>query len=80
MEISPRGEVRSRFLILQSMKNQPAELSMIISTDIQIPFSRSIVFATYRDRLMELIPYMTNVRNIEVRSRYQENACIHTVN
>ncbi|MEQ9551451.1 MAG: hypothetical protein RIM23_17810 [Coleofasciculus sp. G3-WIS-01] len=62
------------------MKNQPTELSMIISTDVQIPFSRSIVFATYRDRLMELIPYMTNVRNIEVRSRYQENACIHTVN
>ncbi|MEQ8539012.1 MAG: hypothetical protein RIB93_16370 [Coleofasciculus sp. D1-CHI-01] len=53
---------------------------MILSTDIQIPFSRSIVFATYRDRLMELIPYMTNVRSIEVKSRHQDNACIHAVN
>lgn len=62
------------------MQNEPTKLYMIISSDIQIPFSRSIVFATYRDRLMELIPYMTNVRNIQVKSRDQDNACIHTVN
>lgn len=58
------------------MPKQP----MIISSDISVPFPRSLVFATYRDKLVELIPYMPNVRNIEVKSRWVEGDCIHCVN
>ncbi|MGQ4648910.1 hypothetical protein [Lyngbya aestuarii] len=53
---------------------------MIISTDLYIPFPRPLVFATYRDKLIELIPYMPNVRSIEVKSRHQEKALVNCVN
>jgi len=53
---------------------------MIISTDVYIPFPRPLVFATYRDKLVELIPYMPNVRSIEVKSRREEDALVHCVN
>jgi hypothetical protein len=53
---------------------------MLISADTRIPFSRALVYATYRDKLVELVPYMPNVRYISVLSRREENGLIYTVN
>lgn len=53
---------------------------MIISTDILLPFPRSIVYATYRDKLNELIPYMRNVRSINTKSREVKNGSLVCVN
>ena len=53
---------------------------MIVSTNTHIPFPRSLVYATYRDKLIELVPYLPNVRSIEVKSRRQEGGLIHFVN
>ena len=53
---------------------------MIVSADTHIPFPRSLVYATYRDKLVELVPYLPNVRRIEVKSRREEGSLIHFVN
>jgi hypothetical protein len=53
---------------------------MIISTDIWIPFPRSLVYATYRDKLLDLVPYMPNVQRIAVQSRSEQSGLIHLVN
>jgi hypothetical protein len=53
---------------------------MNISTNTRIPFPRSLVYATYRDKLIELIPYMPNVRSIKVKSRRQEDGQVVSVN
>ncbi|MDJ0734473.1 MAG: hypothetical protein QNJ47_10440 [Nostocaceae cyanobacterium] len=53
---------------------------MNISTNSRIPFPRSLVYSTYRDKLVELVPYMPNVRGIQVMSRRQENGQIYCVN
>jgi hypothetical protein len=53
---------------------------MIIFTDVQIPFPRSLVYATYRDKLVELLPYMPNVRDIKVKSCYEEDGQFYSVN
>lgn len=43
-------------------------------------FPREQVFRTYRDRLVELVPFLPNVRKIEVRSRKDEPPVAHLVN
>ncbi len=53
---------------------------MIISADTHIPFPRPLVYATYRDRLRELVSYLPDVQSIEVKSRVEENGLIHFVN
>jgi hypothetical protein len=53
---------------------------MIISLDTRIPFPRPLVYATYRDKLVELIPYLPNVRSLEVKSRCELGGEIHCVN
>jgi hypothetical protein len=53
---------------------------MIISANTRINFPRSLVYATYRDKLKELVPYMSNVRDIQVTSRRQEGEKIYTIN
>jgi hypothetical protein len=53
---------------------------MLICADTKIPFPRSLVYATYRDKLVELVPYMPNVRYIKVKSRRQADGNIYTVN
>ncbi len=42
---------------------------MELRADAHIPFERPIVFAAYRDKLVEMLPYLPNVRSIEVRKR-----------
>jgi hypothetical protein len=53
---------------------------MLICANTQIPFPRSLVYATYRDKLVELVPYMPNVRDIEVKSRSEVGSNIYTIN
>lgn len=53
---------------------------MLISADVEIPFPRSLVFATYRDRFVELLPYLPDIQRVEPKSRYQENGRICCVN
>ena len=53
---------------------------MIIFAEARIPFPRPLVYATYRDKLAELVPYLPNVRRIDVLSRRNECGRIHFVN
>ena len=52
----------------------------IISAKAHVPFPRPLVYATYRDKLSELVSYLPNVRRIEVKSKHQEGRLIHFVN
>lgn len=53
---------------------------MIISTKVHVLFPRLLVYTTYRDKLLELVPYLPNVQRIEVKTRREENGLIHFVN
>ncbi|OUL27856.1 hypothetical protein BV378_08875 [Nostoc sp. RF31YmG] len=53
---------------------------MLINADTKIPFPRSLVYATYRDKLVELVPYMPNVRYIKVKSRREADGKVDSVN
>ncbi len=53
---------------------------MLITADLSIPFPRSLVYSTYRDKLVELVDYLPNVRSVEVKSRREENERIYCVN
>ncbi|MEA5569675.1 hypothetical protein [Calothrix sp. UHCC 0171] len=53
---------------------------MKISTDTYIPFPRQIVYATYRDKLTELVRYIPDIRDIKVKSRKEVDEIIYTVN
>jgi hypothetical protein len=44
-------------------------IPMDLIADARLPFSRAIVFSTYRDKLAELATYLPNVRRIEIKSR-----------
>jgi hypothetical protein len=53
---------------------------MQIRCDAVIPFARELVWTTYRDRLTQLLPYLPNLRTIEVRQRVQEGSTVRLVN
>lgn len=53
---------------------------MIISTRTYLPFPRSLVFTTYRDRLPELVPYMPNIQGVAIKSRQEQGEHIEQVN
>ncbi|MBW4566347.1 MAG: hypothetical protein KME32_35905 [Mojavia pulchra JT2-VF2] len=53
---------------------------MLIRADAQIPFPRSLVYAIYRDKLVELVPYMPNVRHITLLSRSEADGNVYSVN
>jgi hypothetical protein len=53
---------------------------MEIRTDVTLPFPRERVFVTYRDRLPELLPYLPNIRGLEVRTREDRAGEVHLVN
>ena len=52
----------------------------IISVAAHIPFPRPLVYTTYRDKLLELVPYLPNIQRIEVKTRQEENGIIHFLN
>ncbi|MBV9947850.1 MAG: hypothetical protein JOZ69_13435 [Myxococcales bacterium] len=53
---------------------------MELHADASIPFPRDVVFATYRDHIAELVPFLPNVRSIQVRSRSDDGAVATMVN
>jgi hypothetical protein len=52
---------------------------MDIHLDARIPFPREVVFTTYRDDMAKLLPYLPNVRSIEVKSRKDDGPRTETV-
>ncbi|MBD2021275.1 hypothetical protein H6F43_13930 [Leptolyngbya sp. FACHB-36] len=53
---------------------------MIITSSVYLPFPRSLVYSTYRDKLVELVPFLSNVRQIEPQSRQEQAGLLHLVN
>jgi hypothetical protein len=53
---------------------------MQLSCDAIIHFPRPLVYQTYRDKLIELLPYLPNIRKIEVKERTQEGNVFKFVN
>jgi len=47
--------------------------------DVFVPFPREQVYLTYRDRLLDLLPYLPNVRRIEMKQNRQEAGLLHQV-
>ena len=53
---------------------------MQLRADAKLPFSRPEVFAAYRDKLPELLPYLPNVRKIDVKSREEDGKITKLLN
>jgi hypothetical protein len=53
---------------------------MELRADAAIPFPRELVFATYRDHIHELVAYLPNVRDIQVKSRKEDGTVVELVN
>jgi hypothetical protein len=53
---------------------------MKIETDVTLPFPRERVFGTYRDRLVDLLEFLPNIRGLTIRSREERGAAVHLVN
>jgi hypothetical protein len=51
-----------------------------LTADATLPFPRPVVFATYRDHLLSLLPYLPNVRKIEMGSRIEKGPVVEMVN
>jgi hypothetical protein len=48
--------------------------------DARLPFARPVVFAAYRDHLLDLLPYLPNVRQIDVGSRVENGTIVEMEN
>jgi hypothetical protein len=53
---------------------------MEIRADARVPFARGVVFAAYRDDIAKLLPYLSNVRGVDVKSRHDDGAIVEIVN
>lgn len=53
---------------------------MEIRADVDLPFPRPLVYATYRDRLAELTDHLPNIRSIRVLSREEAPGEVRLVN
>jgi hypothetical protein len=53
---------------------------MEIKADVTLPFPRERVFATYRDRLVERLPYLPNIRGLRIESREERGGAVLLVN
>jgi hypothetical protein len=53
---------------------------MELHADARIPFPRDTVFAAYRDDMIKLLPYLSNVRSIEVKSRKETGPVVELIN
>ncbi|WP_013323768.1 hypothetical protein [Gloeothece verrucosa] len=45
---------------------------MIIDVSSQIPFPRSLVYATFRDNVVDLVPYVPSIKNLQLKSRVEK--------
>ena len=53
---------------------------MLIQTTAVVPFPRSSVYVTFRDKLVDLVSYLPQVRSIQVKSRREEGEQVHITN
>jgi len=53
---------------------------MQLSADATLSFPRPLVYATYRDQLVDLVEYLPNIRRIEVKSRDESGGKVELVN
>jgi hypothetical protein len=53
---------------------------MELRADARLPFPRAQVFAAYRDKIVDLLPYLPNVRSIEVKTRKDEGKIVRLLN
>lgn len=53
---------------------------MQLSADSTLSFPRPLVFSTYRDKLVELVEFLPNIRRIEVKSRTETDDRTEIVN
>ncbi len=53
---------------------------MDIKSDVNLPFSRDLVFSAYRDHLADLTEYLPNIRSIKVLKREELGDDIQLVN
>ncbi len=53
---------------------------MDLRADSRLPFPRDRVFSTYRDDILQLVPYLSNVRSIEIKSRKDNGPVVEMVN
>lgn len=53
---------------------------MKLEADARIAFPRDVVFAAYRDRLPDLVPYLPNIKSITVDARTEEEDRVNLVN
>ena len=67
-------------IILHSQCNLFRLRGVKLEADAFLPFPRERVFSTYRDKLVELVPYLPAVRGIEVRERVDEPPITRLVN
>jgi len=54
--------------------------AMELRADARVPFERTLVFRTYRDHLRDLLPYLPDVRGIEVRERRDDGLRTQVLN
>ena len=54
--------------------------AMDLRADSRLAFPPELVFVVYRDDILKLLPYLGNVRAIDVRSRKEEGSIVEMVN
>lgn len=52
---------------------------MLINSDVYLPFPRPLVYATYRDKLLELAAQMSSVKSVTLKSRQEQNGKVQQV-
>ena len=53
---------------------------MEIRTDVDLSFPRERVFTAYRDRLLDLLAYLPNIRGLEIKKREEGEGVVRLVN
>lgn len=53
---------------------------MDLVADATLAFPRALVFATYRDHLVDVVEYLPNIRAIEVKSRTEDGPIVEMLN
>ncbi len=53
---------------------------MELTADADLPFPRDVVFDAYRDKLVDLVDFLPNIRRIEVKSRKEDGDLVSLVN
>jgi len=53
---------------------------MELRADARLPFPRAEVYAAYRDKIVDLLPFLPNVRSIEIKKRSDEGKIVRLLN